>query len=330
MKISGFTFLRNGAKLHYPLVESILSVLPIVDEFVVALGDCDEGDDTQERLEAIDSDKLRIVHTKWDLDRYTHGTIYAQQTDAAKEHCTGDWLLYVQGDEVIHEDDWDNIRQSCEHWLKDERVDAMLFDYMHFWGDYNHVHHSHRWYKQEMRLVRNDPTIHSIRDAQSFRRIPHFDPAYYRDKSGTEKLTAVHSGARIFHYGWVRPPSRMKTKVTAFVRHHQNKGIESRSDETVLEEEFNYGPLGQLEKFTGTHPAVMSERAKGVDWASSLNYSSKRAKPGELHVHERFKYRAISWAERNLFGGRHIFASRNYEMLTGLKLPRKTNPPSFK
>ena len=46
MKISGFTMGKNVQKLYYPIKQSIMSILPIVDEFVVALGDSDEDDET--------------------------------------------------------------------------------------------------------------------------------------------------------------------------------------------------------------------------------------------------------------------------------------------
>jgi hypothetical protein len=38
MKISGFSFVRNGIKLYYPVIESIQSILPICDEFIIAVG----------------------------------------------------------------------------------------------------------------------------------------------------------------------------------------------------------------------------------------------------------------------------------------------------
>ena len=170
MKISGFSFLRNAAKLHYPIIESIRSALPVVDEFVIALGDSDPDDDTREKIEAL---------------------VYAQQTDVAKSHCTGDWLLYLQGDEVLHENDAAKIRIACERWNDHPTVEAMLFDYLHFWGDYDHVFDSQRWYKQEMRVIRNIPEIHSMNDAQSFRRVANFDGRSYHDKTGTKKLVAV-------------------------------------------------------------------------------------------------------------------------------------------
>ena len=327
MRISGFTFLRNGSKLHYPIIESIRSALPLVDEFVIALGDSDPEDDTAEKIAAIGSEKIRVFHTVWDLAKFPNGTEYAHQTDLAKERCGGDWLLYLQGDEVLHEDDYDTIRDSCTRWIDRRDVDAMLFDYLHFWGDYEHVHDSHRWYKQEMRIVRNDPTIHSLRDAQSFRRFRAFDGVSYGDKTGSEKLIAVHSGARIFHYGWVRPPASMQTKVDAFSRHHRETSAHTNGSapERTAARPFDYGPLGRVPRFADSHPAVMQQRIAEMDWGADLNRGRERNVERSPHPHERLKYRAITFLERSLFGGRHLFASRNYEMLPGVPLPRKRN-----
>src|SRR5690606_9465568 len=96
MTISGFTFVRNASNLYYPVRPSIESILPIVDEFVIALGDCDPDDRTREEIEAINSPKIRIIDTVWDLKKYPHGTEYAHQTDVAKAACKGDWLFYLQ------------------------------------------------------------------------------------------------------------------------------------------------------------------------------------------------------------------------------------------
>ncbi|MEM1218384.1 MAG: hypothetical protein AAGH79_05710, partial [Bacteroidota bacterium] len=68
MKISGFTMGKNTGKLYYPIKEAIESVLPIVDEFVVALGDSDPDDPTEDLIQSIQSDKIKIIRTVWDLD----------------------------------------------------------------------------------------------------------------------------------------------------------------------------------------------------------------------------------------------------------------------
>jgi hypothetical protein len=327
MKISGFSFLRNGSKLHYPILESIRSALPLVDEFVIALGDSDPDDDTRERIEAIGSDKIVLFDTVWDLEKYPRGMEHAHQTDLAKERCSGDWLLYLQGDEVMHEDDLEVLRASCERWLDVPEVDGMLFDYLHFWGDYDHVHDSHAWYKQEIRLVRNDPQIHSFRSAQSFRRIPNFDGVSYRVKEGTEKLTVVHSGARIFHYGWVRPPAAMQKKRVYFTNNHKGSAV-AETMERIESVEFDYGPLAGVPRFEGTHPAVMQEAMQALDWDDQLYERGAPGRSTPRHKHESMKYRFLTGIENAFFGGRHLFASRNYEMLPGVRLPKKRNPPT--
>jgi len=66
MKISGFSFVRNGIKLYYPVVESIKSILPIVDEFVIAVGKGDDDDTTREQIAAIGDPKIKIIDTVWE------------------------------------------------------------------------------------------------------------------------------------------------------------------------------------------------------------------------------------------------------------------------
>src|SRR5688572_23333206 len=122
MKISGFTMVRNATKLYYPIRPAIESILPIVDEFVVALGKSDEDDHTEQEILNIKSDKIKIIRTVWDLEKYPRGTVHAQQTNLAKEHCTGDWLFYVQSDEVVHEKYLPVIKKRCEELLHDREV----------------------------------------------------------------------------------------------------------------------------------------------------------------------------------------------------------------
>ncbi len=185
MKISGFTMGKNALKLYYPMRQSIESILPLVDEFVVVLGDSDEDDTTRAEIEAIGSDKVRIVDTVWDIEKYPRGMEHAHQTDIAMKQCTGDWLFYLQSDEVVHEKDLDSIRERCLELEFDKDVEGLLFRYRHFWGDYDHLQDTHCWYRNEIRIIRNLPEMHSWESAQSFRRIPDFDGLNYRQQEGT-------------------------------------------------------------------------------------------------------------------------------------------------
>jgi hypothetical protein len=220
MRISGFSMCRNAEKLYYPIKESILSVLPLVDEFVVAIGRGDDDDRTLELVRSIDSEKIKIIETKWDLEAFPNGTIHAQQTDLAKAHCSGDWLIYLQADEVIHEQDYSEIKEKCTTYLNDLKVEAFMLKYRHYWGDYQHYINAHGWYKKEIRIIRNSPDIHSWESAQSFRSIPAFDGKSYRQKPGSRKLNALELKAYVYHYGWVRPPSLMTAKMKALDKNH--------------------------------------------------------------------------------------------------------------
>ena len=200
MTISGFSMVKNADKLYYPIKQAIMSILPIVDEFVIALGDCDEDDNTRKIIESINDDKIKIIDTVWDLKKYPKGTENAHQTDIAKSHCSGDWVFYLQADEVIHEKYLDNIKSCCEKYLDNKNVDGILFKYKHFWGDYEHYHRGHGWYPNEIRVIRNEPDIYSWQSAQSFRRYDYYDNP--RQPDGHHKIRVAKVDAEIFHYGW--------------------------------------------------------------------------------------------------------------------------------
>lgn len=309
MKISGFTMAKNASKLYYPMKQAIESILPIVDEFVVAIGDCEEDDTTLEDIKSINDPKVKIIQTVWDIEKYPRGMENAHQTDIAKEHCTGDWLFYLQADEVIHEKFLPIIKKRCEELLHDKEIEGLLFSYKHFWGDYKHYHFSHRWYKKEIRIVRNNPEIHSWESAQSFRRIPNFDGISYRQQAGTHKLKVATVDADVYHYGWVRPPVLMKNKMKALNTIHKG---EEKAEAIAQKANFDFGPLDRLSIFKESHPQVMQEWIKKFDWKDELQYNGEPSKYRKFHKHEMFKYRFISWIENNLLQGKTLFAPKNY------------------
>lgn len=314
MTISGFTMAKNAAKLYYPIKAVIESVLPLVDEFVVALGDCDADDNTLQEINSIGSSKIKIIHTVWDTQAFPHGTENAHQTDIAMKACTGDWLLYLQADEVIHEKYLDIIRKRCKELIDDERIDALLFQYIHFWGDYQHYAVAHGWHPLEIRMVRNKPDIHSFESARSFRRIPGFDGKSYRKKEGTHKLNVALVDAYVYHYGWVRPPSLMQTKSKSLETIH--KGREWAEKEYATKSKaFDYGPLGRLPQFNGSHPAVMKSFIEKFNWAEELNYQTGPLPRRKLFKHERLKYRLLNILEQNLLGGKEIFTYTNWRLI---------------
>ncbi len=315
MKISGFSFVRNGVKLYYPIVEAIRSILPICDEFVVAVGSGDPDDTTRAQIAAIGDPKLRIIDTVWEEKYFQKGIINSLQTDIAMQACSGDWLFYVQADEVVHEDDLPRIVQRCEELQNRPEVEGLLFRYQHFWGDYDHYQPGHGWYPYEVRIVRNLPSIHSYQSAQSFRWFDFYDNP--RQETGTRKLNVAAVDARIFHYGWVRPPHLMQNKNRALNTVHWGKARASEYYEQAPRL-FDYGPMDKVALYKGTHPAVMREMIAALNWREHLKASGKPDKTREPHKHERLRVRWLSWIEKHLNGGRQLGTFHNYKLLKHL------------
>jgi len=305
---------KNAHKLYYPMRYAVESILPIVDEFVVALGDSDPDDTTRSEILNIGSDKIRIIDTVWDIDTYPRGMEHAHQTDIAKNACTGDWLFYLQSDEVIHEKYLPVIKERCEELYDDKDVEGLLFRYRHFWGDYHHVQDSHCWYRKEIRIIRNDPDIHSWQSAQSFRRIPDFDGFNYRRSERTFKLKVADVDAEVFHYGWVRPPGIMTSKIKAFSMNHRGKQlVEGQEKQGVFRVLFDYGNLKKLTRFNGTHPRVMAPWIARFDWGDQLRYRGHPPTRNPVkNKHDRLKYRILSWIEKNLLFGLRLGEFHNY------------------
>lgn len=302
MTISGFTMVRNADKYYFPIQEAIRSILPIVDEFVVALGDNDPDDKTREKIEAIGSDKVKIIDRVWDEKDFVDGRIFANETSFALSQCTGDWCFYLQADEVVHEKDHPAIVEACNKYLNREDVDGLLFDYFHFLGDYDHYLPFHGWYKNEIRVVRNHRNVYSYKDAQSFR------------KNDNEKLNVVRIPANIYHYGWVRPPYLMQSKKKEQdSMHHGTEKIDGEYE--LKPNEFDYGPLGRIPTFKQSHPKVMDQLISEISWKKKLNYTKKSPPGRDPMKHERFKYRFLSFIENNLLGGRELFAYSNWNLV---------------
>ena len=266
MKVAGFTFIRNAETYGYPIVEAIQSILPLCDEFVVAIGN--SSDSTIGLIERIDSDKIRIVHTVWNDNLREGGQVLAEETDKALAAVSpdADWAFYIQGDEVLHEKYIAVVRQAMQENLANTAIEALLFKYLHFYGSYKYVGDSRRWYRREIRIIRNTGHVISYRDAQGFR------------KKNNTKLRVKLIDAYIYHYGWVKPVAQLRAKFGYFYRFWNNEAAMKR----VAEEAriFSYEKhIDSLIEFTGTHPAVMQSRVASANWPFTFDTSQRRYSP---------------------------------------------------
>jgi hypothetical protein len=260
MKVSGFTFVKNAIKYDFPIVEAITSILPVCDEMIVSVGRSE--DDTLGLIRSILSPKIKIFETEWDDSQRQGGRVLAIETDKAfsKVASDSDWAFYIQGDEVVHEKYLPAIKASMYKWKDDERVEGLLFDYKHFYGSYDYVGDSHKWYRKEVRIIRNDKKIHSYRDAQGFR------------KNG-QPLKVMQVDATVYHYGWVKPPVQQQAKREAFEKlWHDDKEAEKRAPK---KQEFDYSGVDSLTVFADTHPQVMRTRIENKSWKFIFDTSRK-------------------------------------------------------
>jgi len=259
MTISGFTFVRDGVRLGYPFEASLRSLQALCDEVVVNVGI--STDDTLARVRALDDGRLVVFESRWDESLRQGGRVLAVQTDLALARCRGEWCVYLQADEVLHEDDSAVIRAAMASANARPDVDGLRFRYRHFYGSFHTVGISRRWYRHEVRAFKSGRGTFSWRDAQGFR--CHGDDA----ASEPRKLRVVDSGACICHYGWVRPPQQMLEKTRAFERlYRDDAAVENALVDRVDGARYRYDVDEKVRPFAGTHPAVMRPWVERADW----------------------------------------------------------------
>ncbi len=289
MKVTGFSFIKNAVTYQYPIAEALRSILPLCDEIIVAVGD--SSDNTRDLVASIDS-RIKILDTVWDEQLKRDGKVLASETDKAFQAIgtDSDWCIYIQGDEVLHEDGYDAIKTAMHNWKDDPSVDGLLLKYRHFFGSYDYVGAEGGWYRHEIRVLKNDKSIYSYKDAQGFR------------KGDNKKLHVKPVEAYIHHYGWVQDPKLMKARfmVKDTIYNAQNMSTEN----IVVPEDFAFTLVNALNVYTGKHPAVMADRIKNITWTFKYDTSKNRFK---------FKDRFKNFIEK--LTGKRIFTYKNYKLI---------------
>lgn len=287
MKIAGFTFIRNGVIYDYPFLESIQSLLPLCDELIIAVGRSD--DNTLEQIKSLKSSKIRIIETIWDDELRKSGTILSQQTNLALDQVAGDWAVYLQADEVLHEKDYSAVRNAMNTYRNINEVEGLLFNYKHFYGSYGYIGNSRRWYRREIRIVRPSDKVRSWGDAQGFR-------------IGGRKLRVKLIDAAVYHYGWVKPPDIQQLKQRYFNKlWHPDKWLDHHIGDMA---EYDYSKGGKLKLFEGTHPEVMRKRVDSQNW--HFQYDRKK-------IRQQLKEKMLDSIEKRL--GWRIGEYKNYKII---------------
>lgn len=291
MKVTGFTFIRNAVINDYPIAEAINSILPLCDEVVVALGN--STDTTEELIKAIGSPKIKIIHTVWDDSLREGGRVFAEETNKAMAAISEDtdWMVYIQGDECLHEKCHDTIKKEMSANLNDPKVEGLLLKYRHFYASYDYVAESRRWYRREIRILKKLPGITSYKDAQGFR---------INDRKIRVKLI----DAFIYHYGWVKTPQALQGKVRNFNQFYQTE--EWVEENFPVQQTFDMRNADRLVRFKETHPAVIEDRIRATNWTFDQDITKMTPK---MNLRRTLLQKIEDWT------GRRLFEYRNYKIV---------------
>ncbi len=237
MKISGFTIVRNAVKFNYPVLASIRSILPICDEFIVNVGDSQDG--TLDLIRSIDDPKIRIIQSQWDMSQGS--SVLSEQTNIALKECKGDWAFYLQSDEVIHEADLHILKSWMLYYLNQKNIDVLRLWWFHFYGSFWRYRIDFGWYQKQDRIIRNNNQVESYGDAFGFKRVD------------GKPLRRASTFCYLYHYGWVNSNEAMQKRCNnaaeiGFMDKNKNNSFTG-----------GYGDLDRFPPYLGTHPAVMKE-----------------------------------------------------------------------
>jgi hypothetical protein len=283
--LSGFTIVRNAVKLDFPIVPAIRSVLEVCDEVVVNVGKSE--DDTRDLVAAIDDPRVRILDTEWDFTK--KNIMLSIETQHAMDACRGSWGIYIQADEVLHERGAQILKEKVAEWDRDDRVEGLLVKYLHFYGGFDRIATSRRWYRREVRCVRLGKDIRPYQGAQGFR----VGPSY-------RKVRARPTDAEMFHYGWARPAKAIKEKLEISKTIYPWGG--NRFDKEQARGFLEWIPL--LRDFTASHPAAAHE------WIAERTHDPDRVIGPRHFTPEHVRFYLSDWIER--ITGARVFEFRNY------------------
>lgn len=186
--ISVVFVIKNGVKQGYCFWESLLSCLPFADHIFISDGFSDDG--TYDYLIKFknkyeDLVPITLTQDKWE-DTSFHGEEIANVSNKIISGVTGDWIYYLQADEVIHEDSVEHIK----HIATLDRFNSVSFPFYHFIRGWEP---SEEGYTESIRMIRNGRNSYLMGDAWNFE--GEINPI----------CPAGHSPQPIFHFAWVFP-----------------------------------------------------------------------------------------------------------------------------
>lgn len=256
--LSGYSTTYNCVDQKYPFVESICSLLDVCDEVVVVDGGSTDGTWDVLNEMAADNPKLKIKMIERDWNHPRHAVFDGMQKAAARDLCTGDFCWQQDVDEIIHENDYQKIRNLLVSAPKS--VNLIALPVTEFWGNKGKIRIDINPWK--WRLSRNHPQItHGIpmqlrkqdengdtyslqgtdgcdyvtkdtgeviafvnfhtQQTEQLRQMSMKDPAA-RHQYVQWFTTVIQNLPGVYHYSWFDLPRKIKTYKNYWTRHWQS------------------------------------------------------------------------------------------------------------
>lgn len=285
--VSGFSIVRNASIYDYPVEVALQSVLPLVTELHVNVGKSD--DDTLERVRSVGDPRVHIHEADWGDPKGRGTRDLGEQTNRVMAECSHDWSVYIQADEVLHEDDLPSIREALGRAARNGAAEGLAFDYLHFYGSPEWHLTGRTAFRAEVRVIRRSSGAQAFAGAQGFRidgRIPR----------------VLDSNARIFHYGYVKSQEALTAKL--------EMGAIWKGDDPATAGDWEFSRPAGLTRFNGTHPAVAVPWISGRTWP----FDPREATPEPVSV-RLIRNRTSDLVER--VTGWRPFEYRSFELLDG-------------
>ena len=257
MRVTGILSISNGTGLQYPYVPVVYNLSSLCDDVIVGV----DPNFPEDRLtiETLGFTNVKLFDSPWDFDNRNGGTEIALQMDKVidvAEERGSDWVVVMQADEVLHDDDFSTLRFLMK---KHDDVTGFSMERLYFWKDLETVRTD--WNERLVRVFR--PGTYSFM-------------AENTDKSGMFSAQIkpgreVGLSQFIYHYSRVDAPEIISKRVRNMDGLFHPEGTLIPKDELppydfVPREYDNYcvGGFpkeveGRFEKFEGTHPKGIRE-----------------------------------------------------------------------
>jgi glycosyltransferase involved in cell wall biosynthesis len=195
MKLSLYTFVKDGLFYDFHVVAMLRHHLALADELIVNEGFSDDG--TFEAISQIDS-RIQVHRFHW--DRSDPNAWHRAFKNQARKLCTGDWCVLLDCDEFIPEWEFPRLRSFLES--TDKLIVPLRF--VHFYGNY-------RVYLAGRRAI---TPVFGQRIHRNLEEIEVWgDGANVRLRGNTaEPMLAEADAFEVHHFGNVRRAARLRQK----------------------------------------------------------------------------------------------------------------------